>query len=57
MGAGKPLDAATKNKFKAELYIFLQKKLKQYLTEAIGSAQRGNLPADIVNQFDKLQAQ
>jgi hypothetical protein len=36
MGAGKPLDAVTKNKFKAELYIFLQKKLKQYLKEAIG---------------------
>jgi hypothetical protein len=36
MGAGRPLDAATKNKFKAELYIFLQKKLKEYLKEAIG---------------------
>jgi len=35
MGAGKPIDAAAKNKFKAELYIFLQKKLKQYLNEAI----------------------
>jgi len=28
MGAGKPIDAATKDKFKAELYIFLQTKLK-----------------------------
>ena len=54
MGAGKPLDATTKNKFKAELYIFLQKKLKQYLKEAVGQAQRGSLPADIVNQFDLL---
>ena len=38
MGVGKPLDAAAKNKFKAELYIFLQKKLKQYLAEAISTA-------------------
>ena len=49
MGAGKPLDAATKNKFKAELYIFLQNKLKQYLKEAVSQAQRGSLPSDIVN--------
>ncbi len=56
MGAGRPLDAATKNKFKAELYIFLQKKLKEYLKEAIGQAQRGSLPADIVSQFDSLQS-
>jgi len=49
MGAGKALDAAAKNKFKAELYIFMQTKLKEYLKEAISSAQRSTLPADIVN--------
>jgi hypothetical protein len=34
------------------LYIFLQKKLKECLQEAIGESQRQSLPVDIVTQFD-----
>jgi hypothetical protein len=52
VGGGKQLDAQAKNKFKAELYIFLQKKLKECLQEAIGESQRQSLPVDIVTQFD-----
>lgn len=44
IGGGKQLDAASKNKFKAELYIFLQKKLKECLNEAITETQSESLP-------------
>jgi len=54
IGGGKVLDAAAKNKFKAELYIFLQKKLKECLTEAISGSQKQVLPADIVTQFEQI---
>lgn len=46
VGGGKQLDAASKNKFKAELYIFLQKKLRECLDEAI-KEKWDSLPADI----------
>lgn len=52
VGGGKVLDSAQKNKFKAELYIFLQKKLKECLKEAISETQRESLPQDIVTQFE-----
>jgi hypothetical protein len=45
---------AEKNKFKAELYIFLQKKLKECLTEAITS-HAGDLPVEIVSQFESIE--
>jgi len=40
---------------KAELYIFLQKKLKQCLDIAINTRQRQSLHSDIVQQFQKIQ--
>ena len=46
-----------KSKFKAELYIFLQKKLKDCLLRAVGDTQRDSLPSDIVIQFDQLREQ
>lgn len=52
VGAGKPLTPEMKSKFKAELYIFLQKKLKDCLLRAVGDTQRDSLPSDIVIQFD-----
>lgn len=55
-GGTKKLDEATKNKFKAELYIFLQKKLKDCLTEAISNPQSA-LPQDIVSQFEQHRDQ
>jgi hypothetical protein len=55
-GGSKKLDDATKNKFKAELYIFLQKKLKDCLTEAISNPQSA-LPQDIVSQFEQHRDQ
>lgn len=48
IGGGKMLNAAQKNKFKSELYIFLQKKLKECLKEAISGSQKLSLPVDIV---------
>jgi NAD(P)H-nitrite reductase large subunit len=47
VGGGKQLDLAQKNKFKAELYIFLQKKLKECLSQAIEDKAQ-SLPTDIV---------
>lgn len=45
---------AEKNKFKAELYIFLQKKLKECLTEAITN-NAADLPVEIVTQFEQIE--
>lgn len=52
VGGGKQLDAAAKNKFKAELYIFLQKKLKECLHQAM---QEQDLPLDISSQYKNLE--
>lgn len=54
-GGLKKLDTAQKNKFKAELYIFLQKKLKDCLSEAITQTQQATLPPDIVAQFEQIK--
>ena len=55
IGGGKVLCSAQKNKFKSELYIFLQKKLKECLKEAISGSQKSSLPADIVTQFEHIE--
>jgi len=52
IGPGKKIDAATKDKFKAELYIFFQKKLKEIMEIA---DQKHNLPSDIVSQLESLR--
>ena len=52
-GAG-PLTAGSKDKLKAELYIFLQTKMKQCLQDAILTTQRSTLPSDIVTQFENI---
>ena len=49
-----PLTASQKDKLKAELYIFLQTKMKACLQEAILSTQRNSLHSDIVNQFESI---
>ena len=51
-----PLTAGGKDQLKAELYIFLQTKMKQCLQEAILSTQRNSLPSDIVSQFESITA-
>ena len=53
IGSGKQLTKEDKSKFKAELYIFLQKKLKDCLNRAI--KQGNSIPVDIVTQFEQLQ--
>ena len=52
IGPGKKIDAATKDKFKAELYIFFQKKLKVMMEIA---DTKHNLPSDIVSQLESLR--
>ena len=49
-----PLSSAQKSQIKAELYIFLQTKMKTCLQEAILSSQRNSLHSDIVNQFESI---
>jgi hypothetical protein len=44
-----------KDSFKAELYIFLQRKTKECLDRAITKGQRANLHSDIVSQFENIQ--
>ena len=51
----KKITKQQKDTMKAELYIFLQKKLKQCLDIAINTRQRQSLHSDIVQQFQKIQ--
>ena len=51
----KPLTSEEKDKLKAELYIFLQTKMKTCLQEAILSTHRNSLHTDIVSQFENIQ--
>ena len=44
----------SKSQLKAELYIFLQTKMKACLQDAVLSGQRNNLHSDIVNQFESI---
>jgi hypothetical protein len=48
VGTGKALNEQEKSKFKADLYIFLQKKLKDCLNRAITVQYREAIPVDIV---------
>ena len=49
-----PLTANAKDQLKAELYIFLQTKMKQCLNDAILTTQRNSLHSDIVSQFEAI---
>ena len=49
-----PLTTHDKSKLKAELYIFLQSKMKTCLQESILNNQRNNLHSDIVAQFEYI---
>ena len=49
-----PLTQQEKSKLKAELYIFLQSKMKTCLQEAVLGNQRNNLHNDIVTQFESI---
>jgi hypothetical protein len=51
-----PLTASQKDKLKAELYIFLQTKLKSSLREAVMLTQRNKLHPDIISQFESITA-
>lgn len=50
-----PLTAQEKDKLKAELYIFLQTKMKSCLQDAILSTHRNSLHTDIITQFENIQ--
>lgn len=52
--SAQPLTPVSKGKLKAELYIFLQSKMKACLQEAVLETQRNNLHSDIVAQFEKI---
>ena len=49
-----PLTVSQKDKLKAELYIFLQTKLKSCLREAVLMTQRNRLHPDIISQFENI---
>ena len=49
-----PLTPTAKSKLKAELYIFLQNKMKTCLQEAVLETQRNNLHSDIVSQYENI---
>ena len=53
----KKITKEQKDTFKAELYIFLQKKLQTCLDLAVNETQRQVLHSDIVQQFRQLQMQ
>ena len=44
-----------KDKFKASLYIFLQKKMQECLTEAVANRHRSKLHNDIVSQLEVVE--
>ena len=53
--SAKALTADEKDKFKANLYIFLQSKMKDCLTEAVTLRHRAKLHHDIISQLEVIE--
>ena len=53
--SAKSLSLDEKDKFKANLYIFLQSKMKDCLTEAVTLRHRAKLHHDIISQLEVIE--